>query len=94
MSCAASQYTGWIINWISISNDRSESYQKVDVCHIFSIVTCMFQLENDVAKHQPQDELWQSMQKIPNGYKSFARWEHFIQVIPLPTNHSIKSELF
>ena len=44
--------------------------------------------------HQTQDELWQSMQKIPNGYKSFARWEHFIQVIPLPTNHSIKSELF
>jgi N-acetylglucosamine malate deacetylase 2 len=44
--------------------------------------------------HQTQDELWQSMQKIRNGYKSSARWEHFMQIRPLPTNHGIRSELF
>lgn len=44
--------------------------------------------------HETQVELWKTMEKIPDGFEMFARWEHFTQVRPLPTDKEIKNDLF
>ncbi len=65
-----------------------------DITHKIDVLKVLQKKIAAIHCHETQDELWKSMEKVPEGFEKFARWEHFIQVRPLPTEHNIEKDLF
>jgi LmbE family N-acetylglucosaminyl deacetylase len=65
-----------------------------DITHRIDVRDVLQKKIDAIHCHKTQDELWKRIEKSSDDFESFSQWEHFMQVRPLPTETSIRNELF
>jgi LmbE family N-acetylglucosaminyl deacetylase len=77
-----------------LEDRRMFALNPADITHRIDVREVLQKKIDAIHCHETQDELWKKMEKSPDGFESFSRWEHFMQVRPLPKEATIRNELF
>jgi LmbE family N-acetylglucosaminyl deacetylase len=64
-----------------------------DVTHRIDVDAYIDKKKAAIACHKTQEELWKTLQDSPLSYEKLNRWEHFVQVRPLPSKRHMSQNL-
>ncbi len=65
-----------------------------DITHRIDVNKYLDKKKAAIKCHETQEELWKIFQDLPLSYEELNRWEHFMQVRPLPSKSNLHHKFF
>ncbi len=78
----------------SVTHRKIQAMEKSEITHRIDVAEYLHYKIEAIHCHVTQDELWKQFESIPGDYSSYARWEHYSQVIPSLKNGRVREDLF